>query len=151
MIASDWRFYGLVVCGALGLIVGGCIGGDGLPRQPVAGSITLDGQRLPSGVITFYPALRVINGTTVVGAAMIRDGRFTIPRVEGLTPGKYRVSINASDQTKARGRGRFRDEDDRKDRVSKELVPTQYNSKTGLEIEIQQHAIKEMKIELTSQ
>lgn len=77
--------------------IGGCGGGseDGLPRQAVSGKVTLDGKPLERGVISFTPDAQATSPVT--GGGVIADGAYAIPREQGLTPGKYKVSINASD------------------------------------------------------
>ncbi len=126
----------------------GCNGGDGLPRQPISGSVTLDGRRLEHGVISFYPSARLVNGTMVSGASTIDDGRFSISRDAGLTPGKYKVAVNSADFI-AKRRQRDANPDDVGD-APKDKVPTKYNSDTVLEIEIEDHQIKHIKIDLGS-
>src|SRR5690606_16668442 len=72
---------------AAALAVAGC-GGDGIPRVPVAGRVTLDGQPLQQGQITFMPD----EGENVAAGA-VTSGSFKIPRSEGPSPGPHRVMI----------------------------------------------------------
>jgi hypothetical protein len=77
----------------LGAAFAGCAdGGDDLPRQAVSGSITLDGQPLADGRIQFEPASPEAK---VVAGGAITDGQFSIPRIEGPTPGDYKVMITS--------------------------------------------------------
>jgi len=74
--------------------VAGC--GGGAQRQPVSGAVTMDGEPLQHGVISFHPALG--HAAPGSGGAVI-DGRFEIPAAKGLQPGKYRVKIIAFKET----------------------------------------------------
>jgi hypothetical protein len=61
---------------------------------------------------------------------MIEAGRFRIPAATGLLPGKYRVSVSATDGTPTAaeaggGNG-----------MLKELVPAKYNTQTTLTAEV---------------
>ena len=137
------------VYSVLVLVSAGCNGGDGLPRQPISGSVTLDGRKLEHGVISFYPSARLINGTMVSGASTIDNGRFSISRDAGLIPGKYKVAVHSADVSPSvvitnpipttPGMS------------PKDKVPTKYNSNTVLEIEIEDHQIKDIDIDLASQ
>src|SRR5262249_47401336 len=69
-----------------------CGGGDGLPREPVSGSITVDDEPLPLGSITFNP----LSDQGVQSGGVISAGKYAIPREQGPTPGKYRVQISSA-------------------------------------------------------
>jgi hypothetical protein len=76
------------------LISAGCGGAqDDLPRQPVAGTVKLEGQPLKSGLIQFQPASA---DASTAGGAGIVEGEYSISRAEGLVPGSYRVSITSA-------------------------------------------------------
>ncbi|MBM3997048.1 MAG: hypothetical protein FJ303_23285 [Planctomycetes bacterium] len=64
----------------------------GPERYAVSGHITFQKQALKNGIITFYP---IDTGTQ--GGATITDGKYQIPQEQGLSPGKYRVSISSPD------------------------------------------------------
>lgn len=145
-----WRFWSGALCVTVGLATLGCYGGDGLPRQPIAGAVTLDGRPLHDGMITFYPAARMLEGDLTVAGAMIKNGRFSIPRKYGLIPGTFKIGVHSGDTNGDRGREES-DPDRDSNVVSRELVPEKYNSDTTLEVEITDHAVKEMKIELESE
>jgi hypothetical protein len=75
--------------------VAGCGGGgaaDDRPRQEVSGTVTLDGRPLASGSIQFQPSSAQEG---VVAGALITDGKYSIPRDQGLVPGTYSVSISS--------------------------------------------------------
>ena len=71
----------------------GCGHGDG--RQAVRGRVTLDGQPLLNGAISFRPLGHRANSA---GTAA-RNGAFEIPASKGLMPGKYEVEIQAFRET----------------------------------------------------
>jgi len=80
----------LVAAAFAGLgLFGGC-GGDSLGRQPVSGTVNLDGSPLSKGTINFQPVEKGIGSGT-----SIESGKYAIARKDGLPPGKYRVVINA--------------------------------------------------------
>ena len=66
---------------------------DDLPREPVAGKVTMDGQPLLEGVIQFYPKENA-TASSVGANAEIKDGAFSIAREDGLVPGSYKVAIS---------------------------------------------------------
>jgi hypothetical protein len=78
--------------GGLGLqvVLLGC-GSDPLGRQPVRGTVKVNGTPLAQGDISFQP----LEGQPTASGAMIREGAFSIPREQGLAPGKYRVILHA--------------------------------------------------------
>ncbi|WP_435021212.1 carboxypeptidase-like regulatory domain-containing protein [Tundrisphaera sp. TA3] len=76
----------------LGLALPGC-GGDGIPRESVAGTVTLDGKPLESGTIRFLPSDPAATQTTA--DAPISGGKYAIPASQGLAPGSYLVSISS--------------------------------------------------------
>ena len=70
----------------------GCGGGDGLPRVAVSGSVTVEGEPVPNGVVRFKPA----EGTEgPMANAMITDGQYDIPADQGPVAGNYTVEVQA--------------------------------------------------------
>src|SRR5438270_8937909 len=64
----------------------GCAGAeDDLPREAVSGTVKLNGEPLKQGRIQFQG--------TAPGSSGIVDGNYSIPKAEGLVPGKYQVLI----------------------------------------------------------
>lgn len=72
------------------LVALGC-GSDPLGRQPVRGTVKVNGAPLEQGDISFQP----LEGQPTASGAPIRAGEFSIPREQGLAPGKYRVVLHA--------------------------------------------------------
>jgi hypothetical protein len=58
-------------------------------QTPVSGRVMLDGQPLNEAIILFIP---LEAGHKKTGA-MIKQGTYEVPQLNGLTPGKYRVEI----------------------------------------------------------
>jgi len=67
----------------------GCGKTDPYGRLSLSGTVTFRGQPLDKGVIDFLPPDPQGNGAR----AMIQDGKYRIPREQGLPPGTYRVLI----------------------------------------------------------
>jgi hypothetical protein len=138
-----WRFSLPLVLAAVGSMAAGCSqSSDELPREPVSGMVTLDGESLASGTIQFSP-----DGGAGSGAGgQIQDGQFSISRELGLVPGKYKVAINAAgkrNQTKTNEPGK-------RSGFAPELIPSQYNSKTTLSAEVKKGGSSDLKYELIS-
>jgi hypothetical protein len=147
MSRRNWRSWLCAACVAVLFAGDGC-SGDGLPRQPVSGFVTLDGQPLSSGAITFFPDLLRDPDYPVAAGAMIDRGYFSIPRGQGLVPGRYVVAINSA-ATRAKRRKNQR-EPGNDQAVEKERVPAKYNSESQMAIEIKDAAIKEITFRLVS-
>src|SRR5262245_6767445 len=84
-------------CGLLGMLAVtalapvGCGGAeDNLPREPIAGTVTFNGEPLKSGTIQFVP---MAGKDGVSSGGMITDGSFRVNRDDGPIPGKYSVMI----------------------------------------------------------
>ena len=76
------------------LLVSGCMFNDG--REGVRGTVTLDGEPLESGSISFRPAPG--NSASSAGGRIAR-GRYEIAADRGLLPGEYLVTIQATRKT----------------------------------------------------
>lgn len=112
----------------------GCTGGpraDGdLVRVAVSGEVTLDGKPLPEGKIEFAP---VGTAPADIAVADIEDGRFSIVRSVGPSPGKYKVKISSRKSQKiAAGQ----EPGGAPNKREPEKIPKKYNTKSELEIHI---------------
>ncbi len=85
------RWLSLLVATALVAIVGCSGGGDKYDRLPFSGTVTLDGQPLASGYVIFVPK----SGQPTQSTAMIKGGKFEVPKNAGTVAGKYTVAIFA--------------------------------------------------------
>lgn len=149
MIGRQW-VYSLLPAAVVGLMVIGCSGevGDDKPREPVSGTVTLDGQPLPEGIILFAPSGGP--GEAVASATgKIENGQFSIPRAQGPVPGKYKVSISHTDQPEGRIKIELK-KPGKKTASTKELIPAEYNSQTKLTAEIPKGGRSDLKYELKS-
>jgi hypothetical protein len=126
----------------------GCSSGDGLPREPISGLVTLDGQPLAQGAIQFSPTREETAGTAVSGGAVIEGGRFWIGREHGLVPGSYKVGVNAaaepSAQTGPAGPGGT------PLARPKERIPARYNGQTILTAEVKKGGTNQFRFDLQS-
>ena len=108
-------------------------------RQALSGSVTLDGQPLASGSITFQP---MAGSTGSTSGTSIQDGNFTIDKTNGLLPGKYAVSIQSSWKT-----GRMKNEGGVQ---IPELIPLRFHPETPLEAIISSDDGNEFEHKLTT-
>lgn len=120
-----WRIWAGVLPLLCVTMLGGC---QSDPYQPMSGTVTVDGEPLKKGVITFYPQGE---GTTVGGE--IIDGQFALDKERGASPGKYRVEINAFRPT---GRTEFDIDLNQPVDIEMQYLPARYNNKSTLEVEV---------------
>jgi hypothetical protein len=62
-------------------------------KLAVRGEVKLAGQPLKAGSIMFVP----LEGQGTQGGAPVVDGAYSVPRANGLKPGKYLVQLTAGD------------------------------------------------------
>ncbi len=90
-LQSLWRqrvvWLPLLVAGTS--ILAGCGGKNPRDRQPVSGSVTLNGGRLEHGVIEFHSQQE----RGVASGALIENGEYFLPEAKGLPEGSYIVRI----------------------------------------------------------
>jgi hypothetical protein len=141
----------LVLCAAF-LPVAGCFGSeDDLPRESVTGTVTLDGQPIALGTISFTPDGGGAGGPPAVGGGgTIKYGRFSIDREGGLIPGTYKVSINAPGAAPERTKGSM-PAAGRSVELPKELIPKSYNAQTTLSAKIEKGGNNDLTFSLKSQ
>ena len=92
------------------------------------GAVTLDGQPLADGAISFLPA-----GKGVAAGATITGGRYVVDGARGPTPGEYRVEIRASAPSGKQLKGTFGQSSAAE---MESIILTRYNDKTTLRAEI---------------
>ena len=109
----------------------GC-GGEPSPRQSIYGKVTLDGEPVDKGVITFKPAA----GTTgpVVGNSIL-EGEYELEEGQGPVTGEWNVEISRMVQGEERvviipG--------EEPDYVRVETIPPQYNKATTLKVTVKE-------------
>ena len=121
----------------------GCGGATG--RASVSGTITLDGEPVENGAITFV----AVTGPEGPTGANIVDGYYRIRKSQGPVPGRFRVEIRWPKPTGKKipvmdgiPDSGMRDE-------LAEAIPAKYNKESVLEVEIQKGKNKH-DFELTS-
>jgi hypothetical protein len=122
----------------------GCGSTDGLNRQAISGSVTLDGQPISIGAILFEPATQ--ESGTAVGAT-IRQGNFTISRRDGPVPGSYRVRVYASSGIQAPP---AKGQTDHTPRPMVERIPARYNTETELLERVLSGHVNRYRLDLSS-
>jgi hypothetical protein len=115
----------LAVAGSFGMLLAGC-GGQGPLRLQLQGTVTLDGQPLPDGAISFLPVSGE-NGVAAGGA--IAAGRYLIKAGGGPTPGEYRVEILRMEPT---GEKQPDSLGDGETDVLRNAIPARYNETSEL-------------------
>jgi hypothetical protein len=101
------------------------------------------------GIVHYYPRSAGGRRPSAFGGAMITNGRFSIPRELGLTPGKYTVAVFTGVMTKTKRENN--QVPGNAYTMAPEMVPAKYNSASNLEIEIKDsHVIKDMTIDIES-
>jgi hypothetical protein len=113
---------------AASALLSGCGGAeDVLPREAVSGTVKLNGEPLKAGRIQFQgPA---------PGGAGIVDGAYSIPKAEGLVPGKYQVLIFGPQAAAAPAKTEMPGES-LPTPPAKETIPAKYNAKSTLTAEV---------------
>lgn len=80
---------------ALALLAAGCGEPEPPARVPVTGIVTIDGQPVPSAVVTFYPLFEGFGGELIAEGVTDTGGRYTLacPLGEGACLGKHKVTV----------------------------------------------------------
>ena len=120
----------LTVLVVLSIGLSGCGGSDGPQRGAVGGKITLDGEPVPEGAITFLP-IAPNKGPAAGGA--FKDGQYDVSAANGPVAGKNRVEISASRKTGRQVPGPMGGMVDERESI----IPEQYNKSSTLEIDVQ--------------
>lgn len=126
---------------ALVVIVAGCGSADGIAREAVSGAVLMEGRPLASATIVF---ISTAPGSREVSSGLVQDGRFSIPRNDGPTPGPYKVRISRaivgqanSDETRGSP-----------SKITRETLPEKYNTATVLTAEIKAGEPNELEFNL---
>jgi len=112
-----------------GLLLLACGCGDPLNKQAVSGKVTFKGKPLEHGKIEFSP----LDGQTTLMLAAISNGEYSIPAKQGLSPGKYKVMINAPEGANLNPSGPPGSD---LGPPPTELIPARYNEKSDLRAEV---------------
>lgn len=108
----------------------GCEPADAIVREPISGTVALDGQPIEHGLITFTPK----QAPEPVVTAVIADGQYRLDRDSGPTLGPQQVQIYARRPTGKK----VKNPDDPKELVDevREVVPARYNVNSELTAEV---------------
>jgi hypothetical protein len=120
------RSVGGLAAAVVAAAVSGCGGGDGLDRQSISGSVTLDGKPLEKGQIQFLPDVNA-QGAATAGMAQIEGGSYSLSRADGLVPGSYKVSIYAGSGD---AESAAPETPGAAPKIKKDLIPAKYNSQS---------------------
>jgi len=120
----------------------GCRDDNPQKRQAVSGTVTLDGKLLEQGMITFQPQ----GGQGMSGGAAIANGKYSIPRLQGLAEGKYRVEIHAG----APGAAASKEPPGMPPTPAKELIPAEYGSKSDKSVTVTAKGPNEFNFEIVT-
>lgn len=113
-------------------LVAGC--GDGKSRATVQGSVTLDGAPIDGGRIMFIAADKKKGANAV---ADIVAGKYAVPLAKGPSIGTHRVEILWYKKT---GRQKVGSDPPNLVDETEQVIPTQYNTKSGVNEEIKSGA-----------
>lgn len=111
----------------------GCNSADGLPRESVSGTVSVEGKPLAKGLITFLPSDPDV---PTQGGGNITDGKYSIPKDQGLVPGKYKVVISAPDDKPETVVDKTNDMPGMPPTLPKEVIPSRYNKESLLVAEV---------------
>ena len=81
----------LAIAAMIVAVVGCGAGGASGSREPISGTVTVDGQPLDRGYLVFEPK----SGQPTQSGGMISAGTFSVPAEKGADPGTYSVAIFA--------------------------------------------------------
>jgi hypothetical protein len=98
-------------------------------REAVSGDIRFKSEPLDQGTIQFIPT----DGQDTTSGGMIHQGSYTVEKMKGLKPGKYKVVISSGDPKESAPPGEL---PGAPFPVAKERIPTDYNRASKQEVEV---------------
>ena len=110
----------------LALVLTAALSGCGAPTATVSGEVTVDGQPVDNGVISYGPA----EGTGAVVTAVIQKGNYRVQ----TTPGNKWVQISAP--VVVGQRKEYNGPNAPLVDITEERLPERYNAKTELKLEV---------------
>ena len=126
------------------LVLSTAAGCGGTNQQPLTGIVTWQGKPIERGAINLFPKSN--DGITV--GSEINEGKFSISKKSGPTPGKYRVEIIAFRKTK---KTEFDVDQNKQIVVEEQYLPIQFNQSSTLEAEISSGKPNELNFELKAE
>ncbi|WP_406700199.1 hypothetical protein V5E97_15350 [Singulisphaera sp. Ch08] len=125
----------------------GCGSADNLPRESVSGSVAIEGKPLAKGLITFLPSDSEI---PTQGGGVIVDGKYSIPKDQGLVPGKYKIVISSTGDKPETVVDKTNDMPGMPPVLAKEAIPSQYNKESLLTADVKSGGKNVYEFNLTS-
>jgi hypothetical protein len=138
---------GIAAAAVVVVVAGGC---GRSSRIPVKGTVSINGQPLEAGDISFSPI--AANGGPTAGAPIAR-GAYHVPAEQGLVAGEYKVQIHAFRKTGKKtwdGMGEPNAPASQKRYVEEmeQYVPSQYNDATDLKATVTAGKANDLKFDL---
>lgn len=137
----------LVVLWVSVIVSMGC--GKKVERTAVSGVVSLDGEPVKDGQVSFEPA-QGASGKMEFG--IIADGKYSIPEQFGLAPGEYLVRITGN-----RATGKMAEPDafteasqENSLEIMEQYIPPQFNTGSNLKVQIEPVEHVEQNFELES-
>jgi hypothetical protein len=125
----------------------GCGASDNLPREAISGSVSVEGKPLESGLVVFNPEAAE---TPTQGGAAVVAGKFSIPREQGLVPGKYKVVVSAAGGTPEKQVDTTNNMPGMPPVPAKEIIPKEFNTNSLLTAEVKAGVKNEFSFNLTA-
>lgn len=116
-----------------GAVLAGCSDEYG-GRKQVTGNVTIKGQAIKEGIITFIP----LDGQGTESGAPILNGKYKVPRNQGLKAGKYLVRMTAGDGKSPDADAEAGAPGGSTNIVSVDLVPDDWSVKTKQQVEVKE-------------
>lgn len=113
----------------LTLLASATSGCDSSSRQGIEGTVQFDGTPLADGLISFLPQPGTVGPTA---GSRVTQGAYHIDRAKGLLPGSYRVEISGWRKTGVKKTDMFGREVDE----TEQIVPSRYNKKSELTVDV---------------
>ena len=146
-----WHFWAILPLAAAGLALPGCSASrDDLPRQPVAGTVLVDGKALTYGDDHVLPG----SPGHPRRAGLIRSGDrqgIVLDPARQRAGARYVHDLDFRRETaETEGADRTRTQADTVISRAEEHIPAKFNSKSELEVEVKEGGIKDLRIEIES-
>jgi hypothetical protein len=119
----------LILC----VFFAGCTNSNPQGRLAIEGEVTLKGQPLAQGSISFEP-----NGAQEVktqSGGEIKDGKYTIAAPQGLVPGEYTVRIRSMEEVPDSRKNTGNPIEDQP--ILKDIIPPEFGSKSIQKITVE--------------
>jgi len=116
---------------------------DSEGRQGISGTVIVDSSPVQTGSLNFTPT----EGQATAGGAVISNGKFAIPRDNGLLPGKYRVAISAPASGADRPAPTMPGE---APPLAKDLIPPEWNTASNQIVEVKKGGTNSFPFEIST-